>query len=251
VKHSAKSLTRLYFSGELHVGRNALLPRAQARHAVRVLRLRPGSEIALFNGDGKEYSAVIERVAEDGLIVRIRDARAADREGPLAVTLAQALSSGERMDFTLQKAVELGVASIQPLATSRSVVHLDAERAAKRVAHWQSVVISACEQCGRNRVPRVEPLRAFDSWVRGLEQKPAGALRLLLSPRGPARLRDLETPAASILLLAGPEGGLAPDEEDDALAAEFSAVRLGPRVLRTETAALAALAAVQTLWGDF
>ena len=251
VSQSAKSLTRLYFSGELHVGRKCLLPRAQARHAVRVLRLKTGAQITLFNGDGTEYSAVIERAAEDGLIVNVRDSRSADREGPLAVTLAQAVSSGERMDFTLQKAVELGVASIQPLATSRSVVHLDAERAARRVAHWQSVVIAACEQCGRNRVPSVEPLREFDSWVRGLGQRPAGVLRLLLSLRGGARLRDLSPPAAGVLLLAGPEGGLAPDEEGDALAAEFSSVRLGPRVLRTETAALAALAALQTLWGDF
>ena len=249
--NSAKPMTRLYFSGELQIGRKCLLPRTQARHALRVLRLRAGALITLFNGDGQEYPAVIERAAEDGLVAVVRDSRAAHRESPLAVTLAQAVSSGERMDFTLQKAVELGVASIQPLATSRSVVHLDADRAAKRVAHWQSVVISACEQCGRNRVPTVEPLREFHGWVRGLGQRPVGALRLLLSPRGAARPRDFEPPAAGVLLLAGPEGGLAPDEEGDALAADFSAVRLGPRVLRTETAALAALAAVQTLWGDF
>lgn len=247
----AKPLTRLYFSGALQVGRKCLLPRSQARHALRVLRLRAGAQITLFNGDGQEYAAVIEKAAEDGLVVVVRDARAADREGPLSVTLAQAVSSGERMDFTLQKAVELGVAWIQPLATSRSIVHLDAERAAKRVTHWQSVVIAACEQSGRNRVPTVEPLREFESWVRGLGRTPSGAVRLLLSPRGPVRLRDLERPAAGVVLLAGPEGGLAPEEERDALAAEFLAVRLGPRVLRTETAAMAALAALQTLWGDF
>jgi 16S rRNA (uracil1498-N3)-methyltransferase len=248
---SAKPLTRLYFSGALHVGRKGLLPRSQARHALRVLRLKAGAEITLFNGDGAEYAAVIERAAEDGLVVIVRDIRAADRESPLAVTLAQAVSSGERMDFTLQKAVELGVSSIQPLATSRSIVHLDADRAARRVAHWQSVVISACEQCGRNRVPTVEPVRGFDSWVRGLGRSSAGERRLLLSPRAPARLRDLERPAAGVVLLVGPEGGLAPEEDSDARTAEFSAVRLGPRVLRTETAALAALAALQTLWGDF
>jgi len=244
-------MTRLYFSGELQVGRKCLLPRSQARHALRVLRLRAGAQITLFNGDGEEYAAVIEKAAEDGLVVVVRDACAADREGPLSVTLAQAVSSGERMDFTLQKAVELGVASIQPLATSRSIVHLDADRAARRVAHWQSVVIAACEQSGRNRVPTVEPLREFESWVRGLGRTPSGAVRLLLSPGGPVRLRDLERPSAGVVLLAGPEGGLAPEEERDALAAEFLAARLGPRVLRTETAALAALAALQTLWGDF
>lgn len=251
VMSHAKPLTRLYFSGELQVGRKGLLSRSQARHALRVLRLKSGSEITLFNGDGAEYAAVIERAVEDGLVIVVRDSRPAERESPLGVTLAQAVSSGERMDFTLQKSVELGVASIQPLATSRSIVHLDADRAAKRVGHWQSVVISACEQCGRNRVPRVEPLRGFDSWVRGLGRRSTGALRVLLSPRAAARLREFERPAAGVVLLAGPEGGLAPEEERDALAADFVAVRLGPRVLRTETAALAALAALQTLWGDF
>jgi len=248
---SAKPLTRLYFSGDLQVGRKCLLPRSQARHAVRVLRLKAGAELTLFNGDGAEYLAVIERIAEDGLLVRICDSRAADREAPLRVTLAQAVSSGERMDFTLQKAVELGVSAIQPLETVRSIVHLDASRAAKRVAHWQAVVISACEQCGRSRVPIVEPLRELEGWVRTLEGRPEGSLRLLLSPHATARLGELERPTAGVTLLAGPEGGFAPDEEMDVRAAEFTAVRLGPRTLRTETAALAALAALQTLWGDF
>ncbi len=247
----AKPLTRLYFSGELQPGRKCLLPRSQARHAVRVLRLKAGEEIILFNGDGAEYRAVIERPTEDGLVVQVRESQAADREAPLPVTLAQGVSSGERMDFTLQQAVELGVAAIQPLVTSRSIVRLDAERAAKRLAHWQGVVIAACEQCGRNRVPRVEPLRAIDEWTRALAREPAAGGRLLLSPRAPTGLRNLERPEAGVLLLAGPEGGLAPEEERDALAAGFSAVRLGPRVLRTETAALAALAALQALWGDF
>jgi 16S rRNA (uracil1498-N3)-methyltransferase len=247
----AKPLTRLYFSGELQPGRKCLLPRSQARHAVRVLRLKAGEEIILFNGDGTEYRAVIERPTEDGLVVQVRESQAADREAPLPVTLAQGVSSGERMDFTLQKAVELGVAAIQPLVTSRSIVRLDAERAAKRLAHWQGVVIAACEQCGRNRVPRVEPLRAIDEWTRALARAPAAGVRLLLSPRASTGLRNLERPEAGVLLLAGPEGGLAPEEERDALAAGFSAVRLGPRVLRTETAALAALAALQALWGDF
>lgn len=248
---SAKPLTRLYFSGELQLGRKCLLPRSQARHALRVLRLKAGAELTLFNGDGAEYRAVIEKAAEDGFVVRVCESSAVDREAPLRVTLAQAVSSGERMDFTLQKAVELGVAAIQPLATQRSVVHLDADRAAKRVMHWQSVVISACEQSGRNRVPSVEPLRGFDAWVRALGRRPDGALRLLLSPHAKERLRDLGRPSNGVTLLAGPEGGFAPDEEHDAIAAEFLAVRLGPRVLRTETAALAALSALQTLWGDF
>ncbi len=248
---ASKPLTRLYFSGPLQTGRPCLLPRSQARHAVRVLRLKAGEEITLFNGDGAEYHAVIDRATEDGLVVHVREAREADREAPLPVTLAQGVSSGERMDFTLQKAVELGVAAIQPLATKRSIVRLDAERAAKRRAHWQGVVTSACEQCGRNRVPGVEPLREIDEWLRALGPRPPDGMRLLLSPRAPRGLREMAGPCAGIVLLAGPEGGLAPEEERDALAAGFAAVRLGPRILRTETAALAALAALQTLWGDF
>ncbi len=247
----SKPLTRLYFPGDLQPGRKCLLPRSQARHALRVLRLKPGQEITLFNGDGAEYQAVIDAAREDGLLVLVREARTADREAPLPVILAQGVSSGERMDFTLQKAVELGVAAIQPLATKRSVVQLDAERAVKRRAHWEGVVIAACEQCGRNRVPRVEPLCAISEWLRAPERHPAGWMRLLLSPRAPSRLRELTPSAGGIVLLAGPEGGFAPEEEKDALGAGFVAVRLGPRVLRTETAALAALAALQTLWGDF
>jgi len=216
-----------------------------------VLRLKAGAELTLFNGDGAEYPSVIERAAEDGLIVRILDASAVDRESPLKVTLAQAVSSGERMDFTLQKAVELGVSAIQPLATTRSVVHLDADRAAKRVAHWEAVVRSACEQCGRNRIPNVEPLRDFDSWVRALGRRPEGGLRLLLAPHATTRLGELQRPLDGVTLLAGPEGGFDPEEEREARAADFSPVRLGPRVLRTETAALAALSAMQVLWGDF
>lgn len=248
---NAKPLTRLYFSGELQPGRRCLLPRSQAHHAARVLRLKPGEELILFNGDGDQYRAAVAKAAADGFVVEIREREAATRETPLVITLAQGVSSGERMDFTLQKAVELGVAAIQPLATNRSVVRLDAERAVKRLAHWRAVVVAACEQCGRNRIPTVEPLRAIEVWTRELARESAGQLRLLLSPRAQTRLGNLERPAGGVLLLAGPEGGLAPEEEQDAFAAGFSAVRLGPRVLRTETAALAALAALQALWGDF
>lgn len=216
-----------------------------------MLRLKAGEELVLFNGDGAQYRAVVAKPAAEGFVVEIREREAADRETPLAVTLAQGVSSGERMDFTLQKAVELGVAAIQPLATSRSVVRLDAERAAKRLLHWQAVVVSACEQCGRNRIPKVEPLRAIEDWTRALGREPPGALRVLLSPRAQTGLSGLSRPAQGVLLLAGPEGGLAPEEERDALNAGFSAVRLGPRVLRTETVALAAIAALQALWGDF
>jgi 16S rRNA (uracil1498-N3)-methyltransferase len=154
------------------------------------------------------------------------------------------------MDYTVQKAVELGVAAIQPLETTRSVVRLEGVRAQKRLAHWRAIAIAACEQCGRNRVPEVAPVMALRDWLGRIEASPGRALRLLLTPRAEASLRELSRPTAAVTLLAGPEGGLAPEEEQDAGRAGFTRVRIGPRVLRTETAAVAALAAMQALWGD-
>jgi len=244
-------LSRIYFSGELRPGGRCVLPPPQSRHCARVLRLEPGDAVTVFNGDGGEYAAVIAKITGEGVILDIGGRAAVDREAPFPVTLAQGLSSGERMDFTLQKAVELGVAAIQPLATSRSVARLPAERAEKRLAHWRSVVIAACEQCGRNCVPGVQPLADLRDWLGQAAGLHEGAAKLMLSPRAAGGLRELARPAQGVVLLAGPEGGLAPGEERAALAAGFNAVRLGPRVLRTETAAIAALAAMQVLWGDF
>jgi 16S rRNA (uracil1498-N3)-methyltransferase len=155
------------------------------------------------------------------------------------------------MDYTLQKAVELGVGAIQPLTSERAVVKLDAERAERRLAHWRTVVAGACEQSGRNRVPPVAPVAALHEWLAVGHAPGAGAARLLLSPRAEAGLRELPRPARGVVLLAGPEGGFAPEEERAARDAGYRPVRLGPRVLRTETAAVAALAAMQALWGDF
>jgi len=241
----------LYVPGELVPGRAYALPQPQAHHATRVLRLKAGDAVTLFNGGGAEYGAMVTRVAGDAVIVKVGDARDCARESPLEIVLGQALSSGERMDYTVQKAVELGVAAIHPLAAARSVVRLSGERAEKRVAHWQSVVVSACEQSGRNRVPPVAPVAELAAWLARPVAGEAGALRLLLSPAGATRLRDLPRPAAFIVLLAGPEGGFTPEEEAAARHCSFTPVRLGPRVLRTETAAVAALAALQALWGDF
>jgi len=244
-----KSPTRLYVPGELAPGRALALPEAQARHALTVLRLRAGEDVTLFNGDGADYDAVIELAARQAVRVKVGRRREVARESGLEVVLGQALSGGERMDYTIQKAVELGVSAIQPIAAARSVVRLDAERAAKRVAHWQSVAIAACEQCGRNRVPPVAAVAPLDAWLARGGDGPA--LRLLLSPGAETRLRDLPAPAGVVALLAGPEGGYTPEEEARARAGGYVPVRLGPRVLRTETAAVAALAAMQTLWGDF
>ena len=240
-------MTRLYFPDEVPVHGELTAPAAAAHHLVNVLRARAGEDLVLFDGRGHEYDAVIERIDKTGVVLRVGDARAVDRESPLAVTLAQGISSGERMDYTVQKAVELGIAAIQPLATERSVVRLDSARAAKRVAHWQAIVIAACEQCGRNQVPRVAPVMSLGAWLGRSE----AAVKLTLDPRAPTALRALARPEGRVSLLVGPEGGLSERERSDAGHAGFVPVRIGPRVLRTETAALATLAAMQTLWGDF
>jgi 16S rRNA (uracil1498-N3)-methyltransferase len=241
------SAPRFYLDQPLAPGARFSLPAGPARHAVRALRLAVGDVIILFNGCGGEYRARIERIQKDGVAVSITGFDDIERESRLHVMLAQGISSGERMDYTLQKAVELGVTAIQPIAAKRSVVKLAGERADKRVAHWQGVVASACEQCGRNRVPAVAAPLALTTW---LAQRSGGRL-LFLSPQAEARLVDLPAPTAMDCLVAGPEGGFETDEIAALHAAGATPVRLGPRVLRTETAALAALAAMQTLWGDF
>jgi 16S rRNA (uracil1498-N3)-methyltransferase len=243
-------LIRIYFSGELQVGRQCVLPAPQSHHAVRVLRLKAGDAVVLFNGDGSEYAAVIEEAGRDRLALDVTGRGAVDRESPLAVTLAQAVSSGERMDYTVQKAVELGVAVIQPLTAERSVVRLQGERAARRAEHWRAVVAASCEQCGRNRLPEVPALLPFEAFLADAARR-NGALRFMLSPHSARGLRELDRPAGPIVLLAGPEGGFSPREARAAEHAGFLPVRLGPRVLRTETAAVAALAAMQAWWGDF
>ncbi len=245
-----KSSPRLYVPGDLAAGSTCVLPPAQAHHAARVLRLRAGERVTLFNGDGGEYEAIIARIARDRVALDIGARAEVDREAALAVTLAQAISSGERMDFTVQKAVELGAVAIHPLTSTRSVVRLAAERAERRVAHWQTVANHACEQCGRNRVPAVAAVMSLHEWLAAAARAP-GALNVMLSARAGCRLRDLPRPQATITLLAGPEGGFTPEEERMAEQAGCTPVRLGPRILRTETAALAAIAAMHALWGDF
>ena len=246
-----KPQTRVHLSVELEPDRLYALPPPQAHHAVRVLRLKAGDRVVLFNGDGAEYPARVERVARREVTVKVLARVAAGRESPLEVVLGQALSGGERMDYTIQKAVELGVAAIEPLAASRSVVRLSAERARRRVAHWHAVAIAACEQCGRNRLPAIAAVAPLEQWLKHYAASNDSERRLLLTPRGEARLRDLGRPERSVVILAGPEGGLTREEEAAACGCGFVPVSLGPRVLRTETAAVAALAAMQALWGDF
>ncbi len=251
------SSPRFYCPPPLATGLCLQLPEGAARHAARALRLRVGDKITLFDGSGGEFAACISSIERERVGVDVLEWRARDCESPLSVTLVQALQAGEKMDLTVQKAVELGVARIVPLVSRRSVVRLDGERALRRVEHWRGVVASACEQSGRNRVPEVAALEGMERWLARtsapIPTPPAGVVRLMLAPGAEQSLASLAPPApgASIELLIGAEGGLAPEEMQAAEWAGFVAIRLGPRILRTETAGLAALAAMQCLWGDF
>jgi len=242
------STPRFYVPVLLTAPATLQLPEAAAHHAARVLRLRIGDAVTLFNGRGGEYSACITAIGKHDATVAIERHDPVERESPLLITLVQAVSSGERMDLTIQKAVELGAARIVPVESERCIVRLKDERAAKRVAHWQQVVVSACEQCGRNRIPDVRMISPLDAWLAAEE---SSARRWLLLPGADTALRDLPCPQIPIELLVGPEGGLTDAEADAACRAGYQPVRLGPRVLRTESAAPALLAAVQALWGDF
>jgi 16S rRNA (uracil1498-N3)-methyltransferase len=238
---------RFYCREAMAPGAHIELPEPVARHAIRVLRLPPGAPIVLFDGRGGEYEARIERIERDRVVAALGGWHDVERESPLEVTLVQAVQAGEKMDLTVQKAVELGVSHIVPVASRRSVARLAGERAARRVAHWQGVAAAACEQCGRNQVPQVAPLEKLEFWL----ARPAGnELRLILAPDAGQSLVDLP-PAERVQLLVGAEGGLDPQEILAAGQVGFKAVGLGPRILRTETVGLAALAAMQALWGDF
>lgn len=240
-----RATPRFFVPMVLSPGAEIELPERAARH-VAVLRLRLGDAVTLFNGVGGEFAAELIRVSKDAARARLVSERTIERESPLAITLAQCVSSGDRMDVTLQKSTELGVARIVPLASERSIVRLSQERADRRVAHWRGVVTAACEQCGRNRVPEVAAIMDFDTF---LASTTGDALRLLLAPDAVQDLKILD-PVRAVTLLVGPEGGLSPGEWRRAEGSGFVPVRFGPRVLRTETAPLAAIAAMQALWGD-
>ena len=223
------------------------LPDNVVRH-LNVLRVKNTEEIVLFNGNGKSYPALPEVLEKRRASVRILREEATDNESPLNITLVQAVSAAERMDFTLQKSVELGVAEIRPVISERCVVRLSGERAEKRVARWQEIVVSACEQSGRNIVPKVLPLTTY---VQALQQLPQETTKLLMSLNRAQKLSDVRPQSGKIVFMVGPEGGWTEKEEQQAFDAGFQSVTLGKRVLRTETASLAAIASMQTLWGDF
>lgn len=239
-------MPRFYVSQDLSPQQTFRLPENVVRH-IQVLRLRVGENIVLFNGNGNAYTAHLHELGKREATCQIIDVAEQSAESPLHIQLVQAISSGERMDFTLQKSVELGVSRIQPIVSERCVVKLSGERADKRVQRWQEIVIAACEQCGRNRIPEVLPIVSLKDYLRQKETH----LHILMSLRHAKSLRDIAPAPQNISLLIGPEGGWTATEEQWAFDSGCQAITLGKRVLRTETASLAAIAAMQTLWGDF
>ncbi|WP_118814155.1 16S rRNA (uracil(1498)-N(3))-methyltransferase [Neisseria lactamica] len=240
-------MPRFHLPENLSVGQTVALPDNIVRH-LNVLRVRPNENITLFDGKGKAHAARLTVLEKRRAEAEILHEETADTESPLNITLIQSISSGERMDFTLQKSVELGVTAIQPVISERCIVRLDGERAAKRLARWQEIVISACEQSGRNTVPPVLPIIGYRE---ALDKMPSESTKLIMSINRARKLGDIHHPSGAIVFMVGPEGGWTEQEEQQAFDAGFQAVTLGKRILRTETAALAALAAMQTLWGDF
>ncbi len=241
-------ITRCPIDVPLQPGQTLLLPEEAANHLARVLRLREGDACVLFNGDGHDYHATLLSAGKREVGVRIERAEALQNESPLPILLLQGIARGEKMDLILQKATELGVAQILPVNAERTEVKLDAARAEKRVAHWNNVVQSACGQSGRARIPAVHAPQSLAAASAAL---PADTLRLTLDPQGQHRLSTLQpAPAGGIVIAIGPEGGWSPRDRDQLAAAGFQGLQLGPRVLRTETAGLAAIAALQARLGD-
>ena len=241
-------MTRVHVDAMLSVGARVALPESSAIHLVRVLRLEPGDDCVLFNGDGHDYGARLLSAGKRGAEAEIVSKRMTDNESPLRIVLLQGIARGEKMDLILQKATELGVAAIVPVQAERTEVKLDAERLAKRIAHWRSVIVSACEQSGRGHVPALSPPATLADAANGV---PGDALRLTLDPAGERSLATMAAPAtATIAIAIGPEGGWSPRDRETLRIAGFEGLRLGPRILRTETAGLAAIAALQSRFGD-
>lgn len=240
-------MNRFYYPHFIELNNHFRLPENMIRH-IHVLRLRVNDDLVLFNGDGNDYLARLVHLEKRQAACVVYEKCAVQRESSLDIRLVQAISSGDKMDFTLQKSVELGVGEIQPIMSERCVVRLNGERAEKRVQRWQEIVIAACEQSGRNVVPLVKPILGFQDY---LQQCSADRLYLLMSLNQGRNLRSFSVDLSTVELMIGPEGGWTDKEEQAAFDAGFQAITLGARVLRTETASLAAIAAMQTLWGDF
>lgn len=239
---------RIHVDVPLAVGHSVTLPPQAGEHVGRVLRMAVGDPLVLFNGDGSDYAATLSRVGKREVFAEVISAQPLATESPLRLTLAQGVARGEKMDLIIQKATELGVTRIVPLLTERAEVKLDPARARKRWTHWQAVIASACEQCGRARLPELLPAQPLRQWLGDLDGD--DALRLALLPQAVQRITDLRFGAAGGILLVGPEGGLGERDMHQLDDHGFRGLNLGPRILRTETAGLAALAALQAIHGD-
>lgn len=242
------ALTRLFINNELRSGSEIQLDAVQARYLGRVLRLSAGDALTVFNGTNGEFAASVSSVGKSSGTILVESHIETATESPLRVHLVQGISRGERMDYVVQKATELGVKRITPVLSKYGVVKLDAKRAAKRRDHWQSVAESACEQSGRIRPPLIDEPQPLNTWFG--EKTGDSDLDLILQPRAATALTSITAPQTKVCMLIGPEGGFSSGECDDAAAVGFKAVSLGPRILRTETAAAAALTVAQSLWGD-
>ncbi len=240
---------RFYFPPPLPSGACFELPREAAHHAHRVLRLRVNDPVQVFDGEGNALDTTINEINGKSVVLSNLGTCADKPQQRLHIVLAQAMCSSEKMDWIVQKATELGVAEIRPVQAQRSVAKLTIERTEKRIEHWRSVIISACEQCGRNILPQVHAPQEFSAWLAQMRGIPD--TKLVLLPESTASLHEQPAPQGKVALLIGPEGGFSADEAQLAQQAGFIPTRLGARVLRTETAAIAGIAALQTLWGDF
>jgi len=216
------------------------------RHVAQVLRLKAGAVVTLFDGRGGEYQATLTQVSRHSVCAHLDSFDVHSRQSPLAITLAQGISRGDKMDYTLQKATELGVHHIVPLTTERCGVHLNEERRHKRQRHWQGIITAACQQSGRDRLPQLQPINPLTQWL----AQSNTPMKLVLDPEAHQTFRDLKPPEAGVELLIGPEGGLDADEIKLAQRHGYQTISIGPRILRTETAGIATLAIIQTLWGD-
>lgn len=243
------SAPRFYCPAPLRYDTTFELPPDAAHHASRVLRLRVHDPVQVFDGEGNAFDAAIGEISGKRVVLEKLQPYAAEQPSPLHIVLAQAMCSSEKMDWVVQKATELGAAEIQPVQTQRSLARLSAERAGKRTEHWRGVTIAACEQCGRNRLPQVSAPLDLSAWLAQLHGTPG--TRYILLPQGATTLHQQPAAHGAVTLLIGPEGGFSADEALMAQQAGFIPILLGPRVLRTETAAVAGIAALQTLWGDF
>jgi 16S rRNA (uracil1498-N3)-methyltransferase len=240
-------ISRLYVPGTYEAGGTLTLEGDRSHYVKSVLRLKKGWKLTVFDGEGTECPATVEAFGRDATLLRLDVPEQKNVESPLKIHLALGVSRSERMDLALQKAVELGVTAITPLLTEFCVVRLDEERKANRHQHWEGVIRSACEQCGRNELPTLNPSSDLDQW---LERQSSNPLRLFLDPGAPSSLQSLPPPGEGVTLMIGPEGGFSDREREDAVRSGFIPLRLGPRILRTETAVIATIAACQTVWGD-